>query len=113
MFSPEKKKTFYFIKLCSSRGLKRENLSSGFPTRSDTNRAVTAIEDKWMLKISDLGIEEEGLYYLCSENKTHVFSCRGSCRLMYYPFLFREPFMMNSVKGMYLGFVPRHKTTNK
>ena len=44
-----------------------ENLSSGFPTRSDTNWAVQpqkmAIGLKFQIK------EVEGLYYPCSENK--------------------------------------------
>ena len=45
----------------------RENRSSGFPTRFVTNRAVqpqkTARAWKFQIYI------EEGLYYLCSENK--------------------------------------------
>ena len=45
----------------------RENRSSGFPTRSDTNRAVQPHKmDRglkfWIKKV-------EGLYYPCSENK--------------------------------------------
>ena len=41
-------------------------MSSGFPTRSDTNQAVQRkkmARDIFCLK------KEEGLYYLCSENK--------------------------------------------
>ena len=45
----------------------RENLSLGFPTRSDPNWAVQpqkiARDLKFWIK------EEKGLYYLCSENK--------------------------------------------
>ena len=42
-------------------------LSSGFPTRSNRNRPV---QSQKMAKNLELQIkEEEGLYYLCSENK--------------------------------------------
>ena len=45
----------------------QENLSSGFPTRSDTNWAVQSQKMDRGLKF---WIKEEGgLYYLCSENK--------------------------------------------
>ena len=45
----------------------RENLSSRFPTRSDTNRAV---QPQRMVRGLNFWIyEEEGLYYQCSENK--------------------------------------------
>ena len=44
-----------------------ENLSSGFPTRSDTNRVV---QRQKMARGLELRIyEAEGLHYLCSENK--------------------------------------------
>ena len=43
------------------------NLSSGFPTRCDTNRNVQPQKMARGLKI--LIEEVEGLYYLCSENK--------------------------------------------
>ena len=44
-----------------------ENRSSGFPTRSDTNRAVQLLNMARSLKF---WIEKvEGLYYPCSENK--------------------------------------------
>ena len=45
----------------------RENLSSGFPTRCDTNRAVQQQKIARGLKFHIY--EVEGLYYLCSENK--------------------------------------------
>ena len=45
----------------------RENQSSGFPTRSDTNQAV---QPHKMARDLKFGIYEvEGLYYLCSKNK--------------------------------------------
>ena len=44
-----------------------ENRSSGFPTRSDTNRAV---QPQKMARGSKFRIQEvEELYYPCSENK--------------------------------------------
>ena len=43
------------------------NRSSGFPTRSDTNRAVQPQKIAGGLKFRIY--VEEGLYYLCSENK--------------------------------------------
>ena len=43
------------------------NRSSGFPTRSDTNRAV---QSKKVARCLKFQIKEvEGLYYPCSENK--------------------------------------------
>ena len=42
-----------------------------FPTRSDTNRAV---QPQKLAKGLKFRIQEEGLYYLCSENK-------GACQL--------------------------------
>ena len=45
----------------------RENRSSGFPTRSDTNRPVQSQKQARSSKFWIL--EEEKLYYLCSENK--------------------------------------------
>ena len=74
-----------------------ENRSSGFPTRSDTKRAVQLLNMARGLKVWIY--EVEGLYYPCSENKgadqlcgnrttdlrlcfrickNPVFSCRGS-----------------------------------
>ena len=45
----------------------QENLSSGLPTRSDTNRAV---QQQKMARDLKFRIKEVGeLYYLCSENK--------------------------------------------
>ena len=44
-----------------------ENRSSGFPTRSDTNRAIQSLKMATCLKFRIE--EEEGLYYPCSENK--------------------------------------------
>ena len=44
-----------------------KNQSSGFPTRSHTNRAVQPQKMARGLKFCIL--EEEELYYLCSENK--------------------------------------------
>ena len=45
----------------------RENRSSGFPTRSDTNRPVQFQKTSRRLKFRFY--EEEKLYYPCSENK--------------------------------------------
>ena len=45
----------------------RENLSLGFPTRSDTNQAVQPQKIARGLKFCTS--EVEGLYKLCSENK--------------------------------------------
>ena len=44
-----------------------ENLSSGFLTRSDTNRAVQLLKMArgWKFRIQEV----KGLHYLCSENK--------------------------------------------
>ena len=42
-------------------------MSSGFPTRSDTNRAVQ--KQKMARGLKFRIYEVEGLYYLCSENK--------------------------------------------
>ena len=44
-----------------------ENLSSGFPTRSDTNPAVQP--QKMARGLKFWIYEAEGLYYLCSKNK--------------------------------------------
>ena len=49
------------------RASTRENRSSGFPTRSDTNRPVQAQKRARSLKFQIL-VEEE-LYYPSSENK--------------------------------------------
>ena len=48
----------------------QETLSLGFPTRSDTNRAVQPqrMATGWKFPIYVV----EGLYYLCSENKGAV-----------------------------------------
>ena len=54
------------ICICKTKGL-RENLSSGFPTSSDTNRAVQPLKMARGLKFQIY--EVELLYYLCSENK--------------------------------------------
>ena len=43
------------------------NLSSGFPTRSDTNR--TMLSQKMTGGLKSRVKEVQGLYYLCSENK--------------------------------------------
>ena len=48
----------------------RKNLPSGFMTRSDTNRAVHP--QKMARGLEFFILEEEGLYYLCSENKDEV-----------------------------------------
>ena len=62
------------LKICSinfflqkSTAVSQKNLSSGFPTRSDTNQAVQPLKMVRNLKFWNLKIE--GLYYLCSENK--------------------------------------------
>ena len=49
----------------------RENLPSGFSTRSDTNWAM---QPQKMARGLKFWIKEvEGLYYLCSENKVATF----------------------------------------
>ena len=45
----------------------RENRSSGFPTRSDTNQPVQSQKQARSLKFRFYG--DEKLYYPCSENK--------------------------------------------
>ena len=45
----------------------RENLSSGLPIRSDTNRTVPP--QKMVRGLKFWFVEIEGLCYLCSENK--------------------------------------------
>ena len=45
----------------------QENCSSGFPTRTDINRPVQSQRKARSLKIRIL--QDEGLYYLCSEKK--------------------------------------------
>ena len=45
----------------------QENPSSGFPTKSDTNRPVQSQKQARTLKFRIY--EEEGLYYPCSESK--------------------------------------------
>ena len=62
--SQEKNNNRHIIKLC---GGTREKRSSGFPTRSDTNRVVQALKMArgwkfWLWKV-------EELYYPCSKNK--------------------------------------------
>ena len=54
----------YFL---SSGNSSQENLSSGCPTRSDTNWVVQPLKRARGLKLRFL--EEEGLHDLCSENK--------------------------------------------
>ena len=49
------------------RAATRENRSSGFPTRSNTNRPVQSQKQARSSKLRIL--EEEKLYYPCSENK--------------------------------------------
>ena len=49
------------------RALTRENWSSGFPTKSDTNRPIQSQKKARILKVW-VEVEEE-LYYLSSENK--------------------------------------------
>ena len=54
------------IQVCDIMSLAQENLSSGFPTRSNTNWAVKIQKMARGLK---LWIQKViGLYYLCSEN---------------------------------------------
>ena len=52
----------------------RENLSSVFLTRSDTNRTVHP--QKMARGLNFLSEEVEGMYYLCSENKGAGQLCR-------------------------------------
>ena len=47
--------------------MSQENLSSGFPTRSDTNRAVQTQKTARVLKRQTYKVV--GVYYPCSENK--------------------------------------------
>ena len=54
----------------------RENRSSGFPTRSDTNRPVQSQKQARSLKFRIK--EEERLYYPCSENKG-AYQLRSYC----------------------------------
>ena len=52
--------------------LDQENLSAGFPTTSDTNRAV---HPQKMARGCKFQIYKEvGMYYLCRENKSFVFA---------------------------------------
>ena len=53
--------------ICLAQYISHENLSSGFPTRSDTNRAVQPQKMARGLKFRIY--IEEGLHYPCSENK--------------------------------------------
>ena len=46
-----------------------ENPSSGLPTRSETNRAL---QPQITTGLAFRTRKEEGLYYLCSENKLNV-----------------------------------------
>ena len=62
------------------RAASRENLSSRFPTRSDTNRAVKPQKIGRGLKF--LIYEEEGFYHLCSVNKA-LISCTVTAQLIY------------------------------
>ena len=55
------------------------NRSSGFSTRSDTNRAVQLQMIGRCLKFRIL--EEEGLYYLCSKKKA-LISCAVTAQLI-------------------------------
>ena len=59
--------TVFVSNLNDRNELNRENLSSGFPTRSDKNRAVQPLEMVRGLKFWIY--EVEGLYFLCSESK--------------------------------------------
>ena len=70
-----------------------KNQQFGFPTRSDTNRAVQSQKQARSLKF--LMKEEEGLYYSCSENKgpdqlcgyrePDLRLCFRTCRLLIFP----------------------------
>ena len=67
MFSTYLKYMFWFIKIERYMGPMRENRSSRFPTRSDTNRPVQSQKN---IKIQKFWVsEEEKLYYPCSEKK--------------------------------------------
>ena len=61
-----------FIKLDLSLVMK-ENLSSGFPTRSDTNRAIQPHKMTRGLKFQIKQVD--GVYYLCIENKGADLLC--------------------------------------
>ena len=65
--SPFSESTRYSVLIILSANEPRENQSSGFPTRSDTNRSVQSQRQARDLKFW-LKVEEE-LYYLSSENK--------------------------------------------
>ena len=68
----------------------QENLSLGFPTRSDTNQTVQPQKMARVLKFWIL--KEEGLYFLCSENKGADQLC-GNARLRSAPLFFANFFM--------------------
>ena len=57
-----------YVNYCNHNlALSRQNLSSGFPTRSETNQTV---QPQKMIRGLNFWIkEEEGLVYLCSENE--------------------------------------------
>ena len=56
-----------YILLARSESGSKKNLSSRFPTRSDTNRAIHPQKTARGLKFRTQGVYK--LYYLCSENK--------------------------------------------
>ena len=62
------------------RARTRENRSSGFSISSDTNRAVQ--QQKMFRGLKFWILEEEGLSYLCSENKGADKLCGYSAQLI-------------------------------
>ena len=74
----------------------RENLYSGFQIRSDTKRSVQPQKIPRGLKFQIY--EEEGLYYLCSENTKALISCVVSTQLTcFFVFAYAKSRLFNDV----------------
>ena len=95
--------------LCPSyTSVTRENRSSGFPTLSDTNRLVQSQKIARSLKFRLM--EEEELYYPCSENKgaDQLCSyCTADLRLSFHignnpVFLPRSSYLLSAVSYLVL-----------
>ena len=91
MYKLQSVKRSFIFELLS---LVAKKLSSGIPTRSDTNRAVQpqkmAIGLKFRIKVV------EGLYYPCSENK-------GADQLLiYFVFAYAESRFSHDAAHMYI-----------
>ena len=61
---------------------REQNLSSGFPTRSDKNRTI---QPQKMARLNIYDVEER-LYYICSENKgaDHLRDYRAAYLRLYF-----------------------------